>query len=67
MERPDPQFSTNEISRATSKPTKKDQRSIVRKAKYFKDRENPKIKQEFEVVALSARLTVHRDSDWAGC
>ena len=40
MDRPDLQFSAKAISGAMSKPTRKDQRKILRMAKYLKDFEN---------------------------
>ena len=39
MDKPDVQFSAKKISRAMSKPTRKDQRKIVRMAKLLKDPE----------------------------
>ena len=65
MHRPDLQFSAKEISRAMSKPTRKDQRRIVRLASYPKKGRNQRIKQEFEFRTLDDTLTVHTDSDWA--
>ena len=67
MRRPDLQFRAKEISRAMSKPTKKDQRKIGCVAKYFKDLEKQRIKLKLKFVALDICLTVHTDSAWAGC
>ena len=52
MDRPDAQFSAKDISRDVSNPMKKDQRSIVRMAKYLRDPEHQRIKQEFKFEAL---------------
>ena len=50
-----------------SKPTTKIQRSNVRLAKNLKDLRNQRIMQEFKFGLLDDMLTVHTDSDWAGC
>ena len=63
MDRLDLQFSAKEVSRATSRPTRKDQHGIARLATYLKDPRNQEIKQEFEFESLDDTLTVHTDSD----
>ena len=61
MDRPDLQFSAKEISRAMSKPAKKDQRRIVRMAKYLKGSKNQRIKQQIQVRCRGQHLhSVHR-------
>ena len=62
VDRPDLQFSAKEISRAMSKPTKKDQRRIVHVAKYLTDFGNQRVQQEFKFGALDTVFTVRADS-----
>ena len=67
MNRPDLQFSAKEISRAMPRPTRKDQRRIVRLARDLQDQRNQRPKQEFKFGSLEDKLTVRTDSDKAGC
>ena len=63
MHRSDRQFRAEEISRAMSKPMKKDQRRMIRMAKYL----NKRVQQEFKFERLHNTITVFADSAWAGC
>ena len=49
MDRPEPQFSAKEMSRAMLKPTKKDQRRMTRMATSLKDPEKQRVQQECKV------------------
>ena len=62
VDRPDLQFSAKEISRAMSKPTKKDQRRIVNVAKYLTDFGNQRVQPEFKFGALDTIFTVRAAS-----
>ena len=63
MDKPDVQFSAKKISRAMSKPTRKEQRKIVRMAKLLKDPGNRRVQQVFKFETSDT----YADSDWAGC
>jgi hypothetical protein len=65
IDRPDIQYSTKEVCRSMSAPTKNDWEKLKRLSRYLVGK--PRIVQHFKYQEYNTECTVYTDANWAGC